>query len=98
VTFGDGIEDVQTSVGGSIRVSYFDEGVIGSNGWGHSGGPRPTGCSGLVRFGLGGAVQWAYEPPVGHEPILDCYAVNVHGEIVWLYYYTGFTVARVEGA
>jgi len=57
LTLGDGIQDVQTSPGGSIWVSYFDEGVFGNYGWGGAGRSRPLGTSGLVCFGADGSVQ-----------------------------------------
>lgn len=96
LTLGDGIQDVQTSPGGSIWVSYFDEGVFGNYGWGRDERSRPVGSSGLVRFGVDGGVQWEFQPPAGHDIICDCYALNVDGETAWAYYYTDFPLARVE--
>jgi hypothetical protein len=96
LTLGDGIENLQTSPGGSIWVSYFDEGVFGNYGWHGTGRSRPLGSSGLVCFGPDGSVRWEFQPPAGHDMICDCYALNVAGETVWAYYYTDFPLARIK--
>jgi hypothetical protein len=90
---GDGIEDVQTTRDGAIWVSYFDEGILGN--W--PAGRAPAGASGLARFDGYGSVQSEFEPPLGGEPIWDCYALNVADDVVWAYYYVAFPLVRIYG-
>jgi hypothetical protein len=93
---GDCIEDLQTSSGGSIWVSYFDEGIFSRYGWAGADTSVPIGSSGLVRFGPDGRVQWEFQPPAGHDRICDCYALNVVGETAWVYYHKDFPLVRIE--
>jgi hypothetical protein len=48
-TIGDGVQDVRTTPGGDVWVSYFDEGVFGNYRWSPP-GPEPIGAPGLVAF------------------------------------------------
>jgi hypothetical protein len=91
--FGDGIEAVATTPSGRTWVSYFDEGVLGNDGW-DTPGPPPS-ASGLALFDADLRCSWQYPGHPEHGEILDCYALNVDGENVWAYYYTGFPVVRV---
>jgi len=95
-TFGDGIADVQSTTRGEIWVSYFDEGIFGSYGWGGAEGPSPIGGSGLIRFDERGAPSWKYTPPESFDGIDDCYALNVADDAVWAYYYASFPLVRIE--
>jgi hypothetical protein len=89
---GDGIEDVQTTNTGDIWTSYFDEGVLRS-----FNGRTPIGETGLVAWNSDGGKSYAYDAPVGVHSILDCYAFNVASkDDVWLYYYTGFPLVRLQ--
>lgn len=97
-TFGDGINDVQTTSRGEIWVAYFDEGVFGNYGWSTGEGAAPIGASGLVRFDDRGARVWEYSPPEGIDTIADCYALNVSDEATWAYYYTEFPLVRIDAA
>jgi hypothetical protein len=91
-TLGDGIASVQTTEQGLIWVSYFDEGIFGNYGW-----SDPLGDSGLVAWSSTGTKLYAYTPPAGHEPIDDCYALNVtRGHDVWCYYYSDFSMVRIR--
>jgi hypothetical protein len=91
-TLGDGIASVQTTEQGLIWVSYFDEGIFGNYGW-----SEPLGGSGLVAWSSSGTKLYEYTPPAGHEPISDCYALNVtRDRDVWCYYYTDFSMARIR--
>jgi hypothetical protein len=93
-TFGDGINDVRTTPSGKIWVSYSDEGVYGSNGWGRP-GPVPLGSCGLARFGPDGTQEWRF-PRDDAAHIDDCYALTVTGETAWACYYSAFPVVQVE--
>ncbi|MGI5238910.1 hypothetical protein [Dactylosporangium sp. CA-139066] len=92
-TFGDGIRDVGATPSGKIWVSYSDEGVYGSRGWGGP-GPAPLGSCGVACFGLDGIQQWRF--PRDDAAYIDgCYALNVCGETVWACYYSTFPVVRI---
>ncbi|MFB9925474.1 hypothetical protein ACFORO_04035 [Amycolatopsis halotolerans] len=97
-TFGDGILHVQTTRSGETWVGYFDEGVLGSNGWGGDGAASPVGQSGLVRFSAGLAEEWHYPGSVraAWGNFLDCYALNVDGDTAWTCYYTDWPVVRIR--
>lgn len=98
-TFGDGIDHVQATRGGRIWVGYFDEGVLGSYGWGEDGSVPPIGRSGLVRFSADLTEEWRYPESAraawGH--ISDCYALNVDGDTAWSCCYTDWPVFRIRG-
>lgn len=94
--FGDGIEHLCTTPSGHVWVGYFDEGVVGNFGWGGPDGPEPIGSAGLVQFDTQLNRVWTFPADKGHEPITDCYALNVTDEDAWLCYYTGFPVMRVS--
>ena len=91
---GDGIEHVQVDRKGNIWVGYFDEGVNGNFGWGHS--INRLGASGLTCFDAWGERLWDFQPPAGCDPISDCYALNVSKDGIWTYYYTGFPFVRID--
>lgn len=91
---GDGIEHVQTDRKGNIWVGYFDEGVFGNYGWGHSN--DRLGAAGLTCFNDKGEKLWDFQPPAGCDHISDCYALNVSKDGVWTYYYTGFPIVRID--
>jgi hypothetical protein len=89
---GDGIQSVQTTPGGVIWTSYFDEGVFGNFGWNN-----PIGSSGLVAWDSAGNKQYKYQPSADLDAIADCYALNVESEDdIWLYYYTEFPLVRLH--
>jgi hypothetical protein len=89
---GDGIQSVQTTSGGMIWTSYFDEGVFGNYGW-----ECPVGASGLVAWDSAGIKVYEFQPRDGLDSICDCYALNVESEEdVWLYYYTEFPLVRLR--
>ncbi|EFL05446.1 predicted protein [Streptomyces sp. AA4] len=83
---------------GEIWVGYFDEGVLGSRGWGEDGAAPPVGRSGLVRFSADLTEDWRYPWSArmswGH--ILDCYALNVDGDTAWTCFYTEWPVVRIR--
>ncbi|MEV4370634.1 hypothetical protein AB0J71_26435 [Nonomuraea sp. NPDC049637] len=93
---GDGIADVQTTLSGDIWVSYYDEGVFGSSGWGEKGSPTPIGSPRLIRFGADLAPAWRYPYDGEFGAISDCYALNVSGNEAWAYYYIDFPLVRVR--
>lgn len=94
---GDGIEHVRTTPSGAVWLGYFDEGVYGNLGWGEPGGPEPMGWCGLFRTTPELDIEWRY-PANKLEPIDDCYALNLDGEVAWAYTYSSFSVARVENS
>ncbi|WP_172195009.1 hypothetical protein [Saccharibacillus qingshengii] len=86
---GDGIQNVQTTAGGLIWTSFFDEGVFGNYGW-----SRPVGESGLIAWDSAGIRVFTNS----EADIADCYALNVvSDEEVWFYYYTNFKLCRLSG-
>ncbi len=86
-TFGDGIGDCVVRDDGIIITGYFDEGVIGNNGW-----EDPIGACGLCAWKLDGEVVWRADMPV-----LDCYAMNLDAKgNLWYYYYTDFQLVRTD--
>lgn len=87
---GDGIQGVQTTAGGLIWTSFFDEGVFGNYGW-----DRPVGESGLIAWDAEGIRVFTNS----EADIADCYALNVvSDEEVWFYYYTDFKLCRLSGS
>lgn len=91
-TLGDGINDVQTTLNGTIWVSYFDEGV-----YSYFGNIPPFGGSGLLACDSTGKKVFEYKPPVGLDTICDCYALNVMSEDeVWLCYYVDFPLVQLR--
>jgi hypothetical protein len=86
-TLGDAIEDVRTTRGGQIWVSYFDEGACGNG----------IGSSGLNAFDAKGARVFAYDRLAANtEAIADAYAINLGSDdVLWLYYYTEFSFVRI---
>ncbi len=91
IVLGDGIGALQTGGDGTIWTGYFDEGVIGNNGW-----TQPLGASGLVAWNRDGEAVYRYSPPAGTDRMTDCYAVNVADDATWCYYYTQFPLVRIE--
>jgi hypothetical protein len=71
---GDGVEDALIDDSGQVWVSYFDEGVYGGDDLSHAG---------LNRFDLTGQRTWSFPTTGRHEPIDDCYALNVQGNEAW---------------
>jgi hypothetical protein len=87
---GDGIGMVQTTARGDIWTGYFDEGVLGNNGW-----TQPVGEHGLIQWDSTGRQQYAYER--GLRVITDCYALNVvSDDETWFYYYTHFPLVQLK--
>ena len=88
---GDASEDVQTTPGGKIWVSYFDEGVYRS-GIGQG--------QGVVCFdSLGRPIFKYFDFAEQHQlPFIDdCYAMNVVSEDeVWLSYYSAFPLVSIR--
>jgi hypothetical protein len=87
---GDASNDVQTTHGGKIWVSYFDEGVYGGG----------IGENGVVCFDSSGLPIFKYfELAEQHElPFIDdCYAMNVVSEDeVLLSYYSSFPLVSIR--
>lgn len=94
---GDGIEQVRATPTGAVWLGYFDEGVYGNLGWGDPPGPEPIGWPGLLKMTSQLAIEWRY-PADELEPIDDCYALNLAGEVAWACPYSTFCVTRVEDA
>ncbi len=95
-TLGDGISHVLTTPRGEVWVGYFDEGVYGNYGWGNRDSAPPVGRHGLSRWSSDLDLRWQY--PAGEwGAISSCYALNVHDDTAWAYYYTDFPVVRVDG-
>jgi hypothetical protein len=92
ILLGDGIQSVQTTAGGVIWTSFFDEGVFGNFGW-----QNPVGASGLVAWDAAGTRLYEFQPAAGLDSICDCYALNVESEDdVWCYYYTEFPLVHLR--
>ena len=88
---GDGSKDVQTTSGGKIWVSYFDEGIYG-DGIGS--------LQGVVCFDSAGHPIFKYfDFAEQHQlPFIDdCYSMNVASENeVWLSYYSAFPLVHID--
>jgi hypothetical protein len=99
MTFGDGINDIQSTPSGTIWCSFGDEGIFGNFGWGRPDGPEPLGASGLVAYDdLGNRVfEYQSSPAINSIDlsISDCYAMNVVGEAAWICPYTDFPLIKV---
>ncbi|QSB06026.1 hypothetical protein [Natronoglycomyces albus] len=93
-TVGDGVQDVQATSSGRLYVSYFDEGVYGSHGWGWP--DPPIGSSGLVQFDDQLRPKWQFRSANDAIRIDDCYALNVSGTEVWVYPYDQFPILRLR--
>jgi len=91
---GDGIEHAQIDPSGNIWVGYFDEGVFGNYGWGHSN--DRFGAAGLSCFNDKGEKLWDFQPPAGCDSISDCYALNVSRDGTWVCYYTDLPLVRID--
>ncbi len=85
-SFGDAIEDVQTTKNSDIWVSYFDENM--------DYGLRCFDTQGLQTFNYIDFVKQSNnEVPF----IADCYALNVtSNETVFIYYYSKFPLVKIE--
>jgi hypothetical protein len=94
ILLGDGIDRARTDKLGRIRVSYFDEGILGNFGWGPP-GPAPIGSAGLLRFSDIGEKIWEY-PQEASETISYCYALNVSGSEAAIFFYTDFPICRIS--
>lgn len=95
-TCGDGISHVFTTAGDDIWIGYSDEGVCGNLGWSVSDGRPPLGEAGLVRFSADLLPTWWYPERSVTRDILDCYALNVADDAVWVCYYPDFPVVRIQ--
>ncbi|MDQ3034374.1 MAG: hypothetical protein M3Y87_18345 [Myxococcota bacterium] len=97
MTLGDGISDVRVTPDGTIWCGYFDEGVLGSFGWGAGGAP-PIGAPGIVAFDRFGRVKRTYDPvAAGTGSICDVYALNVAGDDdVWACCYEDFPIVHLD--
>lgn len=80
---GDGVAHVQCDGEDGIWVSYFDEGVFGSD--------ADLGANGLVRLDRNGEKLFAHP---GYD-IADCYALNVTSDRAWTCYYTDFPIVSM---
>lgn len=99
ILLGDGIKDVMCDGTGRIWVSYFDEGVYGNLGWHGPDGPAPIGAAGLACFDEEGTILWNFEATDGADRrryIDDCYAMNVKGDMAWIYFYSDFDLCRID--
>jgi hypothetical protein len=66
---GDGIQDIEV-LRDKIIITYFDEGIYGSNG---------PGNGGLVLFDFEGNILSKYNEKHGYQIISDCYCICKHG-------------------
>ena len=84
---GDGVQSVQTTTAGDIWVSYFDQGTLGNT----------IARAGLLCFNADGEPIYTFQPVVGLDRILDCYALNVENDdTAWIYYYSPFPIVRIH--
>lgn len=87
---GDAISTVQSSRGGEIWVSYFDEGVFGDG----------IGRSGLNAFNIAGDLRFDFTEIAKTSTLgymADCYALNAaSNEETWVCYYTEFPVVCLK--
>jgi hypothetical protein len=79
---------IQADMQGQFWAGYSDEGIYS--------GRSPLGGSGLICFDTDGRVQWDFLPPVGFDPISECYVLNCTNDAVWVCYYTDFPIMRID--
>jgi len=92
ILLGDGVQTIQSTPGGELWVSYFDEGVFGNFGWN-----TPFGAPGLLALDQAGRKTYEFEPNGKAPPMDDCYALNVASESdVWCYYYMDFPLVQIR--
>jgi hypothetical protein len=91
ITLGDGIEHLRVDLSGRIWAGYFDEGVLGNFGW-----SDPLGHAGLVAWSTDGKQLFEFTPSGDAPPILDCYAMNVAKDRVWICYYSDFPLVQIQ--
>ncbi|PFH88689.1 hypothetical protein [Bacillus sp. AFS088145] len=85
-SFGDAIEDVQTTKNSEIWVSYFDENM--------DYGLRCFNIQGLETFNY---IDFVKKSNNEIPYIADCYALNVTSdETVFIYYYNEFPLVKIE--
>jgi hypothetical protein len=78
-----------------VWIGFFYEGVYGNLGWGAPDGPEPIGWPGLLRTTPQLEVDWRF-PADQREPIDECSALNVTGEVAWTCSCFSSAVIRVE--
>ena len=94
VFLGDGISSLFVDSQDRIWVSYTDVGVFTGHAWTQP-GAKPLGRSGLNCFAVDGEILWQFPGHKKFGGISDCYALNVHGQTVALYYYSQFPLCRI---
>lgn len=93
---GDGIQSLAVDNSNCIFISYFDEGVFGNFGW-NSPGPQGLGAGGLNCFNDKGEILWQFNKhAIDGEFISDCYAMNVSESAAHIFYYTDFSLCKVD--
>lgn len=77
---------------GQVWAGYGDEGVFEAP---DQEQPEPPNRSGLACFDGALRPTWTFPRDEADEPIDDCYALNVTDDAIWVYYYSGFPIARI---
>lgn len=92
--FGDGIEYVAIDNSNRIWVAWFDEGVLGNEGWQVPGEEWPPSRNVVACFAEDGALLKEPAWPTDAGYALDCYALNVTGRGAWSCTYPDFPLVH----
>ena len=94
LTIGDEIEHVAIDAEDRVRVGWFDEGMVGNDGWRVPGQEWSPSSNGVARFTADGVLLPLPGWPVEAGTIADCYALNVVGASAWACPYNKFPLVR----
>ncbi|MBA4747176.1 MAG: hypothetical protein H2056_00530 [Sphingopyxis sp.] len=89
---GDGVEAMCCTAHGAIWISYFDEGIFGTNQL--ADGSWPPASTGLACFNESGVCVWRADN-AGLE-IDDCYAMTSNASDVWICAYSDFNIVHIS--
>ncbi|UOY92399.1 hypothetical protein MUG87_18560 [Ectobacillus sp. JY-23] len=88
---GDGIQNCQVDDENNIWISYFDEGIFSET---------EICWDGIIAFDCYGQIVFKeygkFVDELGIPSIDDCYAMNVNGNEVWLYYHSEYPLVCIK--
>ncbi|MCB9831082.1 MAG: hypothetical protein H6807_01305 [Planctomycetes bacterium] len=91
LSLGEGIANLQATIGGAIWVGYLAEGDFGNVSW-----TRPAEQPGLARWSRVGQPDWVLADE-DLDDLDDCYALNVVADDeVWFLHFPRFALVRLR--